>query len=461
MDLNKLFSDKRTGTQYKSSHKKTDPRSEYQRDFDRVIFSTSFRRLQNKTQVFPLPGSVFVHNRLTHSLEVASVGRSLGSEIGNYIAEKYASELTEENKELYRHSLYNVISTACLCHDIGNPAFGHSGEDAIASYFHRNESLLKDKFSFKEWQDFLNFEGNANAFRVLTQQQNGKSEGGAMLTYSTLVSIAKYPCESVAKDKNILHRKKFGFFQSEKSTFRDIAQETSMVFVQEEPMVYFRHPFVWLVEIADDICYNIIDLEDAQRLGFINAQVCEDLLQQIITEMEGNEKWNRVKKKLDRIEDKNDRISFLRAVSIGALISRSIELYKQNLEKILSGILDVSIFEQIKRECKAIQIIEDFSTKHIYNHRSVVEIENAGYNVMYELLDHFIPPVIKSKGERKEYEKKAIKLIPAQFLYEDKNEYEGVLGVLDFISGMTDNYATDLYRKIKGIDIGMTLNSFT
>lgn len=456
MDINKLFSNKRTGTQYKSHNKKSDLRSEYQRDFDRVIFSTSFRRLQNKTQVFPLPGSVFVHNRLTHSLEVASVGRSLGSEIGNYIAEKYASELTDENEELFKHSLYNVISTACLCHDIGNPAFGHSGEDAIASYFFRNESVLKEKFSENQWQDFVNFEGNANAIRVLTQQQNGKSEGGAMLTYSTLASIAKYPCESIAKNKKILHRKKFGFFQSEKSIFQDIAQETGMIQENENPRIYLRHPFVWLVEAADDICYNIIDLEDSQRLGFINAQVCEELLQEIITEMQGNDKWERVHKKLNTITDKNDRISFLRAVSIGVLIGRSVELYKQNFDKILSGELLISIFGQIKEECKAIRTIEDFSITNIYNHRSVVEIENAGYNVMYELLDHFIPSIMKPESERREYEKKAVKLIPQQSLYEEGTEYERVLGVLDFVSGMTDNYATDLYRKIKGIDIGMT-----
>ncbi|TWP23291.1 dNTP triphosphohydrolase [Apibacter muscae] len=457
MDLNSLFSDKRTGTQYKSNSKKADPRSEYQRDFDRVIFSTAFRRLQNKTQVFPLPGSVFVHNRLTHSLEVASVGRSLGNEIGNYISTKYENHLTPETKDLYKHSLYNVISTGCLCHDIGNPAFGHSGEDAIASYFYRNESALKDRFTEKQWSDFINFEGNANAIRVLTQQQNGKSEGGIMLTYSTLASIAKYPCESIAKNKKILQQKKFGFFQTEKSTFLDIAKETSMLQKHEDPLIFARHPFVWLVETADDICYNIIDLEDAQRLGFISASVCEELLQQIITEIQGAKKWQRVGKKLGGIEDKNDRISFLRAVSIGTLIGRSIELYKQNFEKILSGSLQLSIFDEIKQECKAIQEIESFSIEHIYNHRSVVEIENAGYNVMYELLDHFIPPIIKTKEERKEYEKKAIKLIPKQYLYEDLTEYERVLGVLDFVSGMTDNYATDLYRKIKGIDIGMTL----
>ncbi|MDR3273304.1 MAG: dNTP triphosphohydrolase [Flavobacteriaceae bacterium] len=455
MDINQLFSDLRTGVQYRSADKKSDSRSEYQRDFDRVIFSTAFRRLQNKTQVFPLPDSILVHNRLTHSLEVASVGRSLGSEIGNFIAEKYAPDLTAETQELFKHSLYNVISTACLCHDIGNPAFGHSGEDAIASYFFHNESWLKSKFSEKEWQDFVNFEGNANAIRVLTQKQNGKSEGGAMLTYSTLASIAKYPCESVAKDKKILHRKKFGFFQSEKSVFQDIAKETSMTLMQEEPLIYLRHPFVWLVETADDICYNIIDLEDAQRLGFVDSKICEDLFRQIISEMQGEDKWTRVSRKLSQTEDKNDRISFLRAVSINSLIRRAEEIYKEIFEEVLSGTPEKSIFGQMKSECKAIQTIEDFSVENIYNHRSVVEIENAGYNVMYELLDHFIPPILKTKDLRRESDKKAIKLIPRQFLYEVPSDYEKVLGVVDFVSGMTDNYATALYRKIKGIDIGM------
>lgn len=217
IDLNKLYSDKRSGKT--NPTKSGDPRSEFQRDFDRIIFSSAFRRLQNKTQVFPLPGSVFVHNRLTHSLEVASVGRSLGNLIGQVIYDKYQNELTDESKDFYRYSLYNVIASACLCHDIGNPAFGHSGEDAIASYFIKNEIDLKPKFSNEEWADLINFEGNANAIRVLTQQQNGKSEGGLKLTYSTLSCIAKYPCESIGKDKTFIHRKKFGFFQSEKKTF--------------------------------------------------------------------------------------------------------------------------------------------------------------------------------------------------------------------------------------------------
>lgn len=458
MDLNQLFSNKRTGGQPRSEDSK-DSRDIYQVDFDRVIFSTSFRRLQNKTQVFPLPGSVLVHNRLTHSLEVASVGRSLGSFIGNYIVEEFNQDLTPSNRELFKYSLHNVISTACLCHDIGNPAFGHSGEDAIATYFIKNETSLKEHFTEKQWTDLINFEGNANAIRILTQHQKGKSKGGIMLTYSTLASIIKYPCESIAIDKKILQRKKFGFFQTEKEIFLNIAENTSMIpgfsgLNNNEKIIYFRHPFTWLVELADDICYNIIDMEDAHRLGFLSSEVCESLLLQIINEMEGSDKWKRSCKKLQIIDDKNERISYLRAVSINALINRSVEIYKENLEKILNGQLEISIFDKIKNECKAIKEIEIFSYKNIYNHKVVVEIENAGYNVMYELLDHFIPPIIKPQNLRRKYEEKAIRLVPSQFLYDNCSTYEKVMGIIDYVSGMTDNYATDIYRKIKGIEIG-------
>ncbi len=456
MDLNKIFSDVRTGKT--TPNTSSDPRTEFQRDFDRIIFSSSFRRLQNKTQVFPLPGSVFVHNRLTHSLEVASVGRSLGSLIGDFIVSKYKADLHEDSIFFYQHSLYNVISSACLCHDIGNPAFGHSGEDAIASYFSKNESDLKSHFEANELEDFLNFEGNANAIRVLTHQQNGKSEGGAKLTYTTLASVAKYPCEStgIDKSKTFIHRKKFGFFQSEKTTFVNIAEKTGMIKDDANPLSYFRHPFVWLVEAADDICYNIIDLEDAQRLGIIDSRTCEEMLTFLI-ECIGVDNFQQVKTQLEKLKDRNDRISYLRAKSIHSLTISATETYKNNFPKILDGSLRTSVFDLIKAECPALKQIEDFSFDNIYNQRSVVEIENAGYNVMYELLSHFIPPTLKVKADRKQSDKKALRLIPNQFIYENGNAYEKAMGVLDYVSGMTDNYATDLYRKIKGIDIGMTI----
>lgn len=451
MDLNNLFTNQRTGQNAATSASRTD----FQRDFDRIIFSAAFRRLQNKTQVFPLPGSVFVHNRLTHSLEVSSVGRSLGSVIGEYIATKFAKDLDENAQNFYQHNLHNVIAAACLCHDVGNPAFGHSGEDAIASYFEKNENDLRPKFAEKEWADLVNFEGNANAIRVLTHQQKGKDEGGTQLTYSTLASIAKYPCEAIAKKKGIIHRKKFGFFQNEKETFLDIAKNVNMIQENEEPTIFKRHPFVWLVEAADDICYNIIDMEDAHRLGIVSTSDCENLFFDLIKSENGNTK--RVEDKLAILTNANERISYLRAKVINALINKSIELYQTNFSAILEGNLDRALLDIYKSENKSLQEIESFSIEKIYGHKAVIEIENAGYNVMNELLNHFIPPILKQQSDRRSYDKMALKLLPSQFHYEEGTEYQKILGVIDFVSGMTDNFATDLYRKIKGIDIGMTM----
>ena len=452
MILNTIFTNQRTGNHVQNIVSRTD----FQRDFDRIIFSSAFRRLQNKTQVFPLPGSVFVHNRLTHSLEVSSVGRSLGSLAGEFIVQNFENELTEDSKNFYLYNLNNVIAAACLCHDIGNPAFGHSGEDAIASFFEKNESELKPKFTEKEWADLVNFEGNANAIRILTHKQTGKDEGGTQLTYTTLASIAKYPCEAIAKKKGHVNRKKFGFFQSEKQTFLNIANATKMMVESEEPTVFKRHPFVWLVEAADDICYNIIDMEDAHRLGIISTADCGNLFMDLIQSVSEKDA-KRSAEKLLLFSNKNERISYLRAKVINALINKSTELYQQHFSEILDGTLNKALLDIFKSESESFQEVERFSIEKIYGHRSVVEIENAGYNVMYELLNHFIPPIIKEKSERKGFEKKALQLIPSQFIYEDGTVYEKVLGVLDFVSGMTDNFATDLYRKIKGIDIGMTM----
>jgi dGTPase len=452
MDLNKLYSAARTGIH--STTANTDPRTEYQRDYDRIIFSASFRRLQNKTQVFPLPGSVFVHNRLTHSLEVSSVGRSLGRLAGDFIVKKYGGKLTDDSKEFYNHNLYNVIAAACLCHDIGNPAFGHSGEDAIANYFKKHEAQLKPLFTEAQWADFVHFEGNANAMRMLTQQQNGKSEGGMKLTHTTLATIAKYPCESIASKKGILHRKKFGFFQSEKETFSLIAKNTGMVKESSNPDVYLRHPFVWLVEAADDICYNVIDLEDSQRLGIIDHNTCTDIMLRLLDDLLP-EKKQRNRDILSTMPDKNERISFLRATCISALITRSHRVFEQYADDIIAGTMSKPILDIIAEDCSAIKEIYKFSIDNIYNYRGVVEIENAGYTIMYELLSHFIPPTIIDKENREKSDQKALKLIPPQYLYEGQPVYNRVLGVLDYVSGMTDNYATDMYRKLKSIDIGI------
>lgn len=453
-NLNHIYTNQRSNTNDTS-----DSRSEFQRDYDRIIFSSAFRRLQNKTQVFPLPGSVFVHNRLTHSLEVSSVGRSMGNLVGKFITSNY--NLSEKSYDFYNYSIHDVISAACLCHDIGNPAFGHSGEDAIASYFDRNETELKCFFTEAEWSDLINFEGNANAIRILTQQQNGKSEGGLRLTYSTLAAIAKYPCESIAKDKSQLHRKKFGFFQAQKDAFKTIAEKTNMILEQDSPIIYKRHPFVWLVEAADDICYSIIDVEDSQRLGIIDHDKCRKLFLNLVESL-SPEQIEKTKLNLKSISYKNDRIAYLRAKSINLLTQKSVKVYQENFEKIVKGEFNTALLDIIKDEAvnetkKVLTEIQRFSRENIYNHRSVLEIENAGYNVMSELLSQFIPPILKDEGERKTFERKALRLVPIQFLYEKGTKYQKVMGILDYVSGMTDNYATELYRRIKGIEIGMTI----
>ncbi len=454
MDLNQLYSSERTGAQEKESD--NDPRSEFQKDFDRIIFSSPFRRLQNKTQVFPLPGSVFVHNRLTHSLEVASVGRSLGALVGKSIVDQYGSVLTERSKHFYSNDLQNVIASAGLCHDIGNPALGHSGEDAISTFFEKDKMELRTNYDFsdKEWADFINYEGNANAIRVLSSAQNGKLIGGLKLTYSTLAAIAKYPCEAIARDKDILHRKKFGFFQSCRIQFQQIAQETGMLKESESPVIYKRHPFVWLVEIADDICYNVIDLEDAQKLGIISFDKCLELLHDLIVCL-NVEKKQEIELKLAEILDENERIAYLRAKAINSLLMACKEQYILNFERIMKGTLDKRIFAIVEGQCIELEKITKFSIDYIYNNRNVVEIENAGYNIMNDLLLHLLIPVLKS--EKNIQDKKAVRLIPKQFLYEEGTDYQKVLGVLDYLSGMTDNYANDMFRRIKGIDIGMKI----
>lgn len=450
MNWNDIYSHKRSETD--PEHDKG-PRSEYQIDFDRLIFSSGFRRLQNKTQVFPLPGNTFVHNRLTHSLEVASVGRSLGTIVGSAIADEH--DLTKDAEHFYRYELSNVIAAACLAHDIGNPAFGHSGEKAISHYFiEAAEQLiegreLKSYFDEAQWKDISNFEGNANAFRILTHQFKGKSEGGLKLTYSTLAAILKYPCESVAMNKHDIHRKKYGFFQTEKETFRTISKSVGMIEDAANPIAFKRHPFVYLTEAADDICYRVIDMEDAQRLGILPASKVEEYFLDLIANF-GN--VENTKARLNDLQDKNERIGYLRAKSINVLINQAVRLFTENMDAISNGTYNNGLIDQLQRESTALQNIQKMSVDAIYNHETVMEIEIAGYNVMSNLLGLMVPALLKSNPNHKD--QKVIRLIPRQFMPpENATPYRKVMAVLDYVSGMTDGYATDLYRKAFGIEI--------
>lgn len=438
-----------------------DIRSEYERDWDRIIFSSPFRRLQNKTQVFPLPEEIFVHNRLTHSLEVASVGRSLGKLVGEELAKLMDSAGDEIAKDFYENNLKHVISAACLAHDLGNPAFGHSGEEAISKYFKKRDTSKAEDVAFKaqftaaEWSDLVTFEGNANALRILTMKQSGRAEGGFRLTFSTLASIIKYPCDSLASDKKVLHRKKYGFFKIDEPVFQEIKDELHMVADNVEGrIVYKRHPFVFLVEAADDICYNIIDFEDAHRMGILSYDEVKTSLMSIIQAFEP-QNMVRVKQQAeDLLDDPNQSISYLRAKSINALTHLCADVFNHNREAILQGDFKTALIDSIPELKDVVDSIAALSVKKIYNAKRVVELEIAGFRIMSGLVEDFVSATLTPKADRDKEQKKILELLPSQFAFEETDSaYVKVMHILDFISGMTDVYALKLYRKLRGIEI--------
>ncbi|HEY4111104.1 deoxyguanosinetriphosphate triphosphohydrolase [Puia sp.] len=464
MNWQQLYSPLRTGSSGRSAANPAAPgetrvsdaslRTSFLRDYDRIIFSSAFRRLQNKTQVFPLPGPVFVHNRLTHSLEVASVGRSLGKAVGDAIAERHAGE-GESFREFYKYELPSVIAAACLAHDIGNPPFGHSGEDAIRNFFRRLEGEAKGRFeTLKENQqrDFLYFEGNANAFRTLTHHFNEPSTGGFRLTYATLASIVKYPSDSLnGFNKQQLATKKSGFFDSEIETWRTIATELGIPQPDPAKNVFARHPFVYLVEAADDICYRIIDFEDAHRLNIISIDTIANLFLSFFDEETGYDARDRVEKIFQEINDDNQKVQFLRAKLINLLIFRVRDTFMEKEAELLAGTLTKSLIDYLPpRELALLKEIDAFSIQHIYNHRSVVEIEIAGYNVIGGMLEEFFGAILDPRNVKSE---KLLQLISKQFVIARTSDrlYHDIQSVVDFIAGMTDLYAVDLYRKITGM----------
>src|SRR5260221_1467644 len=356
-------------------------RPSFLRDYDRIIFSSAFRRLQNKTEVLPVPVPVFVHNRLTHSLEVASVGRSLGKSVGDAIADKYAG-LGEDFKEFYKYELPSVIAAGCLAHDIGNPPFGHSGEDAIRNFFREltgeGRSRFDSELSPNQQRDFLYFEGNANAFRTLTHNFNERAQGGFRLTYATLASIVKYPSDSLnGFDKQRLITKKSGFFDSEINTYKTIAQELGIPQRDQDKNVFARHPFVYMVEAADDICYRIIDFEDAHRLNIISIETIRDLFLSFFDDEKGYNSRDRVEKTFYDINDDNQKVQYLRAMLINLLIFRVRDIFMEKEELLLEGAVTKSLIDYLPaRELELMKKINAFPVQHIYNHRTVLETQS-------------------------------------------------------------------------------------
>ena len=474
MNWGQLYSPLRTGSTRPRAGAQSgaDRRTSFLRDYDRIIFSSAFRRLQNKTQVFPLPGPVFVHNRLTHSLEVASVGRSLGKAVGDALAEKYGGAdalagagrnvLTDQHagsgegvREFYRYELPSVIAAGCLAHDIGNPPFGHSGEDAIRNFFRGLDGeggrRFKEELTPNQQRDFLYFEGNANAFRTLTYHFN-EAPGGFRLTYATLASIVKYPSDSLnGFNKQQLATKKSGFFDSEIGTYQMIAEELGIPRLDPEKHIYARHPFVYLVEAADDICYRIIDFEDAHRLNIISIDTIKDLFLSFFDEEKGYDARERVEKVFHEINDDNQKVQFLRAKLINLLIYRVRDVFMEKEELLLEGKVEKSLIDYLPaRELALMKKIDKYSVEHIYNHRSVVEIEIAGYNVIGGMLKEFFGAVLNPRNTKSE---KLLQLMSKQFIIKGEagSLYNDIQSVVDFIAGMTDLYAVDLYRKITGM----------
>ena len=437
MNWQQLISNKRFGLEEIHEARKDD-RSEFQRDFDRLIFSAPFRRLQNKTQVFPLPGSVFVHNRLTHSLEVSCVGRSLGGSITNRLIAKHPELAGTHVSEIGA-----IVSAACLAHDLGNPPFGHSGEKAISTFFSEGKGLaLKSQLSPMEWEDFTHFEGNANAFRLLTHQFQGRRKGGFVMTYSTLASIVKYPYPSTLAG----NKSKFGFFLSEEEDFRKIALELGIKRLSKdnEPAKYARHPLVFLVEAADDICYQMMDIEDAYKLKLLTPKEAKELYQLYFDD----KKKERVNEVFNIVEDENEQIAYLRATVIGILIKECTKVFMENEEAILDGSFEGALIKHISPPLsEAYNQCTKVAVEKIYRSRDVLDIELAGFHVISTLLELMIDAV---QSPEKAYSELLINRVSSQYDIHSPTLYGKIQAVLDYISGMTDVYALDLYRKIKG-----------
>lgn len=417
-------------------------RSDFQRDYDRLVFSSPFRRLQNKTQVFPLPGSIFVHNRLTHSMEVACVGRSLANEVSSMLREKYASEPWQHKLD----AIDEIVAAACLAHDLGNPPFGHSGEKAISTFFSEGAGKeLENELSPQQWSDLIQFEGNANAFRLLTHQFKGRRPGGFAMTYSTLASIVKYPYESSLAVK----ANKFGFFNSERDAFVKVAEEVGLISIPGEngEVRYTRHPLVYLVEAADDICYEVMDIEDAHKLRILTTEEVIDLLTGFFDE----ERKEHMFRAMEFVDDPNEKVSYMRSCVIGTLVHQCALAFVEHEEEILRGEFKGSLLDHISPLEKNGYIrCSDLSWEKIYRAGDVVDIELAGNQIITFLMEKLIHAV---RFPQLNYSTLLLSKVPQQYDINSPTLFGKIQAVLDHISGMTDVYALDLYRKLNGMSL--------
>lgn len=442
MNWQQLISNKRL-EQEQRHPERHDVRTEFKRDYDRLIFSAPFRRLQNKTQVFPLPGSVFVHNRLTHSLEVASVGMSLGNDVARILIDRHP-----ELRDTLFDEIGQIVATACLAHDMGNPPFGHSGEKAIQTFFTEGPgSDLQRQVSRDFWDDITHFEGNANAFRLLTHQFEGRRQGGFVMTYSTLASIVKYPYASSAASR----KGKFGFFSSEKAAYQKIADELGIFCVSQpgDPLRYVRHPLVYLVEAADDICYEIMDLEDAHKLKLLSYGEIAMLMLGFFDETAQKSILQRIEE--EQLTDDNEKVVYLRACVIGKLENECVRTFVEHEEEILSGQFEGSLIDHIAPlQAEAYRRCAELSRQRIYRSKVVLDVELSGYKIMETLMLQMTEAIMHPE---RYYSQQLIGRVSSQYAIQSPDLETRVMAVIDYISGMTDVYALDVYQKINGISL--------
>jgi len=441
MNWEQLLSLKRQGdTSKRLRIEQDDTRLGFEVDYDRIIFSSAFRSLQDKTQVIPLSKTDFVHTRLTHSLEVSVVGRSIGRLVGKKIIEKYPH--LREVHGYHMNDFGAIVAAAALAHDIGNPPFGHSGEKAIGEYFSIGKGQqFKDQLTEKQWQDLIDFEGNANGFSVLASSRPG-IEGSLRLSYATLGAFTKYPKESLPKKptQNISD-KKYGFFQSDKEFFKEVAEELGLIPNKTgNDIGYHRHPLAFLVEAADDICYTIIDFEDGINLGLVSEDFALEYLIKLVKDTIDASKYQ-------SLTTKEDRISYLRALAIGNLINDAVKVFIENEEAILKGEFHFALTDKSRYKAQMDDIIK-LSIKNIYQSREVIEKELSGYQVINNLLDKFITAYNNNhEGKATNYDKLLLKILPEKHHLEKETLYERLLHICHFISMLTDGNAL-LYNQI-------------
>lgn len=446
MNWEQLLSLKRYGDTSKRIRKEqNENRLGFEVDYDRVIFSSEFRSLQDKTQVIPLSKTDFVHTRLTHSLEVSVVGRSLGREVGAKILEKHPHL---KNVLGYQANDFGaIVAAAALAHDIGNPPFGHSGEKAIGEFFKTGEGVkYKDELTAKQYQDLCDFEGNANGFKIVTDSREGR-EGGLRLSYATLGAFIKYPKESLPKkpSKHIAD-KKYGFFQSEKDAFLDVANELGLLKRSETDVSFVRHPLTYLVEAADDICYTIIDFEDGINLGLIQEEFALEYLINLVRDTINTDKYS-------QLTNTKDRVSYLRALAINTLIKEAVLTFVENEHKILKGEFDKALLDKSKFEAQINDII-NISIKNIYQSKEVIEKEIAGYQILNKLLFVYSEAINKNfKNEASNYDKLILKTLPKTLMISSNNLYNRLITISHFIASLSDSKAILIYKKLQGLNL--------